>query len=129
MRDDQFTLKPWGTEEVVYQRGPLVIKILRISNGHRTSLQMHKEKNETMFLLSGKAAMECGLRNIEHDKQAMPSHEWIELPAGLVHRLTGIDNAEIVEVSIGGSDDDIIRYADDYGRMTKEVSNGEIAGN
>ena len=45
--------KPWGHEEIWAQTHDYVGKILHINEGQRLSLQYHREKEETIRVLSG----------------------------------------------------------------------------
>lgn len=86
--------KPWGYELVLGEYFGWRIKILHVNDGHRNSKQYHTQKNEVMFFEDG---------TIE------------PIPAKMIHRLTG--EVDVLEVS-RGSDDDIVRLEDDYGRIT-----------
>ena len=45
--------KPWGHETIWAKTDRYVGKILHIKAGHALSVQYHKQKDETVFLLSG----------------------------------------------------------------------------
>lgn len=101
--------KPWGSEEIVFKKGKIQVKIIRVNDGCRLSLQLHNEKMEFIILLSGKGEIIGDKNKKQDDKNCgffMPRQ---------LHRLVGIKNAEFIELSIG-SDKDIIRLMDDYGR-------------
>ena len=86
------TVKPWGYELVLGLWNGWRVKILHVNDGHRTSKQYHMYKDEYWFYKDGK------VRHVEPFE---------------VHRLIG--PIEVVELA-RGSDDDIIRLEDDYGR-------------
>ena len=72
-----------------------------MKQGHSLSLQFHRVKEETVRVLSGRllfetrpAGEEGDLRRIE-----MAPGDTIHIPPGTVHRMTGIEDCEIVEVS------------------------------
>ena len=46
--------KPWGREEVLEKNERYMMKKLTMWKGHRCSLQYHKYKQETIYILSGK---------------------------------------------------------------------------
>ena len=84
--------KPWGYELLLGEHLGWRIKILHVNNGHRSSKQYHRQKSEVMFFDDGKI---------------------VHIPTNTVHRLEG--EVDVLEVS-RGSDDDIVRLEDDYGR-------------
>ena len=46
--------KPWGYEELISFNKKYVLKKLFMKKGHRCSLQFHKKKHETIFVLKGR---------------------------------------------------------------------------
>ena len=109
--------KPWGYEIWWGRTDRYVGKILFVKQGHSLSLQFHRVKEETVRVLSGRllfetrpAAEEGELRQIE-----MSPGDTIHIAPGTVHRMTGIEDCEIVEVSTPELDD-VVRLEDRYGR-------------
>lgn len=92
--------KPWGWEiHFVPDDKPYMGKILHINAGKRLSLQVHDEKLESWYLINGKAKLV-----VENNEGKL---EEIELERDLgyscslnqKHRLMGITDCDIVEVS------------------------------
>ena len=109
--------KPWGYEIWWGRTDRYVGKILFVKEGHSLSLQFHRVKEETIRVLSGRllfetrpAGEEGDLRRIE-----MAPGDTIHIAPGTVHRMTGIEDCEIVEVSTPELDD-VVRLEDRYGR-------------
>ena len=109
--------KPWGYEIWWGRTDQYVGKILFVRSGHSLSLQYHKVKEETVRVLSGRLLFEIrpagekgDLRRIE-----MSPGDTIHIAPGTVHRMTGIEDCEIVEVSTPELDD-VVRLEDRYGR-------------
>ncbi len=109
--------KPWGYEIWWGRTDRYVGKILFVKKGHSLSLQYHEVKDETVRVLSGKllfetrAAGETGdLRRIE-----MSPGDTFHITPGTLHRMTGLEDCEIVEVSTPELDD-VVRLEDRYGR-------------
>jgi len=109
--------KPWGYEIWWGRTDRYVGKILFVRSGHSLSLQYHKVKEETVRVLSGRLLLEIrpvgtkgDLRRIE-----MSPGDTIHIAPGTVHRMTGIEDCEIVEVSTPELDD-VVRLEDRYGR-------------
>ena len=50
---NSFIKKPWGSEELISFTKHYVLKKLIMKKGHRCSLQYHKKKHETIYVLSG----------------------------------------------------------------------------
>lgn len=108
--------KPWGQYEEFYRSDRCVFKILTIDPGQQTSLQKHKQRDETWYVISGE-----GLSWLSHERTWKPinndSREYI--PTNYAHRIKncGIEPLVIAETQTGVcSEDDIVRYEDDYGR-------------
>lgn len=107
--------KPWGWEILWAETGEYTGKILHVLAGKRISLQYHDQKLETQCLLSGRAVLVIGdadgqLRQIEME----PGKGYTVRPFQR-HRLVGITDAQILEVSTPESGT-TYRLDDDYGR-------------
>jgi mannose-6-phosphate isomerase-like protein (cupin superfamily) len=95
------TIKPWGYEKLIFENPFYRIKMIHIKKGHRLSKQYHKFKWETLIM--------------KKDDNKMCFHD---IPPRMIHRLDntkGKTDMDIIEISYG-SDEDIIRLEDDYGR-------------
>ena len=104
--------KPWGSEQIIFEAGESRVKLLRVKPGKRLSLQYHRDKCEAMMLISGIAIYEHGTRSNEMELGRIHY-----IPHGLNHRISGIGNTEAVILEMAhGSDEDIVRLADDFGR-------------
>lgn len=107
--------KPWGWETVWAETPQYVGKILHIRAGRRLSLQYHDQKLESQCLLSGRA-----LLVIEDATGALQEVE-MEPGTGYTirpfqrHRLVGITDADIMEVSTPETGT-TFRLQDDYAR-------------
>ena len=104
--------KPWG-RELIFARAPKYVgKIIVIKKGGRLSLQYHRRKHESVYVLSGKLALRLGRRTIV----AGPGRTFTVTP-GTVHRFSAPHGrVTLVEVSTPELDD-VVRLADDYGRI------------
>lgn len=91
------------------------IKRLVVLPGKRLSLQTHKQREEHWVVVKGKASVQLG-----ETLNELKVNDYIHIPIGIKHRVenVGDDLLEIVETQIGTylGEDDIIRYADDFGR-------------
>lgn len=102
--------KPWGREYVLPTADGLLVKVIQIDDGHRTSLQYHKEKYEIHWLLDGSGTLEGSADNDEG--RPRPSRGYEVWPT-VVHRAVG--PLLILEVSTNYPDD-VVRLEDDYQR-------------
>jgi len=106
--------KPWGYELLWAKTDRYVGKIIHVNAGHALSLQYHNVKTETVYLASGRVRYEIrdgdALRSLE-----LSPGDRLHIPAGTVHRVTALDDAEIFEVSTPELDD-VVRLEDRYGR-------------
>jgi mannose-6-phosphate isomerase len=109
--------KPWGHELWWARTDRYVGKILHVKQGESLSLQYHNVKDETILIHSGRLLFETKgrddpgeLRRIE-----MKPGDIIHITPGTLHRMTGLEDTDIIEVSTPELDD-VVRLEDRYGR-------------
>ena len=107
--------KPWGHELIWAHTDRYVGKILRILKGHALSLQYHREKDETIYVLSGRM-------RFEHFRDGEPPMvtdlgpgEGFRILPGTRHRMTAFEDCDVLEASTPELDD-VVRLDDRYGR-------------
>jgi len=109
--------KPWGYEIHWAHTDRYVGKILHINAGHALSLQYHERKDETIYLHSGRLLYE-----IEEDGELvrieMQPGDSIRVTPMTVHRMTAIDDCDVLEASTPELDD-VVRLDDRYGRVSR----------
>ena len=107
--------KPWGHEFIWAQTPAYVGKILHIKKGEQLSLQYHETKDETIMVLSGLLRFE----HFEPDEPPQITDLGPRVPfhihPGLRHRMTALEDCEVVEVSTPELGD-VVRLDDRYGR-------------
>jgi quercetin dioxygenase-like cupin family protein len=110
--------KPWGYELHWAKTDRYVGKVLHVMAGHALSLQYHNVKDETIYLYSGRMLFE-----IERDgvltRQEMRPGDTVHVVPKTVHRMTAIEDCDILEVSTLELDD-VVRLEDRYGRVEKQ---------
>jgi quercetin dioxygenase-like cupin family protein len=106
--------KPWGYELHWAKTDRYVGKIIHINKGHALSLQYHNKKDETILLWSGKLLFEIQ-QDGELTKHEVTPGERFHVTPGTVHRMTAIEDCDVVEVSTPELDD-VVRLEDRYGR-------------
>lgn len=115
--------KPWGYEiHWTPENKPYMGKVLHINAGKRLSLQLHDEKQETWYLINGKAKVMWDDNKGNLIETELTYGEGYSCLIGQRHRLIGITECDIIEVStpeIGTT----YRLADDFKRPneTEEV--------
>lgn len=112
--------KPWGHELIFALTERYCGKILFVRAGEALSLQLHRVKDETWYVLEGRARVELGRDPAALEERVVGPGDALRLPPGTVHRVTAIEDTRIVEAS-SPELDDVVRLADRYGRS-------EVAG-
>jgi quercetin dioxygenase-like cupin family protein len=108
--------KPWGYE-LIFALAPKKYagKILVIEKGKRLSLQYHRKKHESLYVLKGKLTLRLGQKT----HVAGPGTAF-SVPTGTVHRFESHHGrVTLVEVSTTELDD-VVRLQDDYGRTRRK---------
>ena len=109
------TEKPWGFFEVLLETEFSKVKILSINPNQMLSMQMHRYRSETWYIIQGKATVTIGDKVVD-----LYPGESISIDANEKHRVQNFGNevVEIIEVQSGSyfGEDDIIRFEDIYGR-------------
>ncbi len=108
--------KPWGYELWWARTDRYVGKILHVKRGESLSLQYHNVKEETIMVQSGRLLFETGPQGAtELRKVEMRPGDVFHITPGTVHRMTGLEDCDIVEVSTPELED-VVRLEDRYGR-------------
>ncbi len=92
--------KPWGYElHWVREDAPYIGKVLHVNAGARLSLQVHDEKQESWFLMSGRAAVIWENNTGELIETELQPGVGYSTKIGQKHRLKGLTDTDILEVS------------------------------
>lgn len=105
--------KPWGGfRDLAEQPDKWHSKILIIKKGRRLSLQRHKNRREFWIVLEGRVEAQKG-----QSVRRLKPQDSIFIEKGEIHRLKGLTDSLVAEISFGRHhEDDIERLSDDYGR-------------
>ncbi len=106
--------KPWGHEVIWAHTDRYAGKILVIDGNQRLSLQTHRTKSESVYVLEGVLVIEIE-RDGELETRQLFEGQSLDIPAGTCHRFSAIQGCRILEVSTPELDD-VVRHEDDYGR-------------
>jgi len=114
----QIKEKPWGKEIWFAHMAGYAGKILEIKAGKRLSLQYHEKKAETQYLLSGVIKMTIGKDKNNLKNIILKAGDKIDIHPYTIHRIEGIEDSKILEVSTDQLQD-VVRLEDDYNRPEK----------
>jgi mannose-6-phosphate isomerase-like protein (cupin superfamily) len=107
--------KPWGYELIWAKTKDYVGKILHINKGGKLSLQYHQIKEETIYVATGKMLFVFENDQGVLEEILMNAGEAHHIPTGKKHRMIGVEDCDIFEVSTPHLDD-VVRLEDSYGR-------------
>lgn len=92
--------KPWGYEiHWVPSDKPYMGKLIHINEGKRLSLQVHDEKQESWFIIKGEGKVMWENNNGEMIETPLEYGKGYTTEVGQKHRLVGITDCDIIEVS------------------------------
>jgi mannose-6-phosphate isomerase len=111
--------KPWGYELIWAKTGDYVGKVLHINQGHKLSLQYHRQKEETIYLQSGKMNLIIENDQGELTEVILSPGESHHIPVGKKHRMIALEDCDVFEVSTPQLDD-VVRLEDGYGRVIEQ---------
>lgn len=123
--------KPWGYELHWVPEGlPYMGKVLHINAGARLSLQIHDQKQESYFLMSGKAAVLWENNQGEMITTELQPGVGYSTRVGQKHRLIGLTDCDIIEASTPEAGT-TWRLDDDYSRPDetpeqRKIERGEV---
>ena len=107
--------KPWGYELHWAKTNRYVGKVIHVNAGHALSLQYHDFKDETILLWGGRLLFE--IRSGEEVRTwEMAPGERVHVSPKTIHRMTAVEDCDIIEVSTPELDD-VVRLEDRYGRV------------
>ena len=107
--------KPWGHELWWAETEHYAGKLLYVEAGHELSLQLHREKDESSYLLSGRLRLTRGPSEDQLEEEEIgPGYSWRVEP-GTVHTIAALEDSVVLEVSTPHLGD-VVRLRDRYGR-------------
>lgn len=115
----QTVYRPWGSYTVLEERVNFKIKRIVVNPGAKLSMQMHKHRSEHWVVVSGTATISNN--EIEF---TLKENQSTYISKTHRHRLANNSNTllSIIEVQCGDyvGEDDIVRFDDNYGRLTSQ---------
>ena len=108
--------KPWGYELIWALTDLYCGKLLVIRAGQALSMQFHREKDESWYVLEGRAEIEmAGVGEKSPLREVVTPGAAFRITPGTVHRVRALEDTKILEVSTPQVDD-VVRLEDAYGR-------------
>lgn len=108
--------RPWGKYDSIDTGSRYQVKRLTVKPGESISLQMHHHRAEHWIVVAGAAQV-----TINEQTKLLGENESIYIPVGSTHCLEnpGKIPLELIEIRSGSylGEDDIVRFADKYGRV------------
>ena len=110
--------RPWGEYDCIDEGHRFKVKHITVKPGASLSLQLHHHRAEHWIIVKGTARVTCDEKNF-----LLSENESTYIPIGVKHRLEnpGTIPLEMIEVQSGSylGEDDIERFDDHYGRISK----------
>jgi len=107
--------RPWGSYDSIDAGDRFLVKRITVNPGASLSLQMHHHRAEHWIVVKGTAKVTRG-----EEVFILAENESTFIPLGVKHRLEnpGLVPLAMIEVQSGSylSEDDIVRFSDQYGR-------------
>ena len=117
--------QPWGEQILWSAPWGLRGKVTYIDAGHRTSKKMYKQKQEIIYLLSGKvqviaygkAEFYDSVREDGAKCHNLEQGDTVLIEPSSIYRICAVEDSVLVEMQHGRSagGDDVVRLEDDYG--------------
>ena len=112
----KITKCPWGSFEVLSEAPDHKVKRIVVEPGGCLSLQLHHQRSEHWFVVSG-----VGVAIVDGKNKSLRPGRSIDIPKKSKHRVqnSSDENLIIIEVQTGEycGDDDVERFEDKYGRV------------
>ena len=107
--------RPWGFYEILDKKDNFLTKKITIYPNTKLSYQKHNHRSEHWVVISGVISVVINDRT-----HTLKKNQSIDIPKKSKHRMINESKniAEVIEVQLGKiiSEDDIIRYEDEYDR-------------
>ena len=107
--------KPWGHEVIYGLTERYCGKLLFIRKGEQLSLQLHRRKDEVIYVHEGTIELEIRADDGGEEREVVGPGHAFRLRPGVVHRWAALEDAVVLEVSTPELDD-VVRLEDRYGR-------------
>lgn len=113
--EPKIVTKPWGSEAWISLTPHYCFKRIVLNAKKRTSLQVHKEKHETNYIVEGTIRLTYGKALNALTEIRMEAGSSFVIEPGTIHRVTAVTDVVMMEVSTPQVDD-VVRITDDTDR-------------
>lgn len=117
VQTSEYDDRPWGTYAVLDQGPSHKVKRIVVTPGMRLSYQVHSRRAEHWFVIQGRGR--ATLDGVDLDVTLGVS---VDVPIGAAHRIENVGDDDLVFIEVQQGDyfgeDDIVRLADDFGRIS-----------
>lgn len=107
--------KPWGHELVWAETEHYAGKILHVDAGCQLSLQVHRRKDESIYVMEGEIEVDVVCPETAPTTLRLGPGQAFRVRPGMQHRFRALVASAVLEVSTPELDD-VERLEDDYGR-------------
>ncbi|HYO56179.1 cupin [Archangium sp.] len=121
----QLIKKPWGEEAWLELNDKYCYKRILIRAGHRTSLQYHRKKLETNYIVEGQAEVWLEDEQGVLAKRIEGSGTFFTVAPLRKHRIVALTDLVLLEVSTPEVDD-VVRIADDTNRGDGRIESEHV---
>lgn len=112
--------KPWGHEQWLTLNKHYAYKLIHMKAGNQSSLQSHKYKYETNYIIKGEAEVLLENDTDELESNIFTVGQGWSVPIGRKHRVIANTDYTALEVSTPHLND-VIRYEDDTDRTSGKI--------
>jgi mannose-6-phosphate isomerase len=109
--------RPWGSYTVLDQGDGYQVKRIEVIPGKRLSYQKHAHRSEHWVVVQGQAVV-----TLDGQDRSLTRGDTVEVPVEAAHRIANPGEAPLVFIEVQRGDylgeDDIVRLADDFGRVS-----------
>ena len=114
---DKVEIMPWGHTLVLSHGLNFLLQLFTVREGHRTSLHLHENKATFWFIEAGNGELV-----LEDETWLLGPGDSVFIDKEQIHRLSAfVGDMVVFEIVSGLVDDpeDVIRFEDDYGRVSE----------
>ena len=109
--------KPWGSEQIIHTNKHYTLKKLVMNSNSRCSLQYHKKKIETIFVLVGPLYILVGKKIKSLKTIKLLKGQSITINKREIHRMYTKSNKSVYLEASTSDLKDVVRISDDYNRV------------
>lgn len=109
--------KPWGYEELVECNDKYVVKKLFMKKDNACSIQYHKQKSETIIVLTGSIHISTGTTLTNLETKVYKTGDTVTIRPYTVHRMASVDEDCLYIETSTNELWDLVRLQDNYNRV------------